>query len=201
MEIQKNSRQIPNIKQICADKKYNDILYAYLQCISQREVEKAERFIFKTDINFSKMAKVLNLSRQTISKKFNNLIDLGLIDIKDDYYILKVLPKDYASLIPEKTLNLLTDALSENSISTYVYLFNRYIANNEQPYIFTLEQIKNQIGISNKTRSNDEVINNILFVLKRIGLIEYHLTKTVDESNFANIKTIYQIDWIKNTVC
>ena len=201
MEIQKNSRQIPNIKQICADKKYNDILYAYLQCISQREVEKAERFIFKTDINFSKMAKVLNLSRQTSSIKFNNLIDLGLIDIKDDYYILKVLPKDYASLIPEKTLNLLTDALSENSISTYVYLFNRYIANNEQPYIFTLEQIKNQIGISNKTRSNDEVINNILFVLKRIGLIEYHLTKTVDESNFANIKTIYQIDWIKNTVC
>ena len=201
MEIQKNSRQIPNIKQICADKKYSDILYAYLQCISQREMEKAERFIFKTDINFSKMAKVLNLSRQTISKKFNNLIDLGLIDIQDDYYILKVLPKDYASLIPEKTLNLLTDALSENSISTYVYLFNRYIANNEQPYVFTLEQIKNQIGISNKTRSNDEVVNNILFVLKRIGLIEYHLTQTVDESNFGNIKTIYQIDWVKNTVC
>lgn len=31
MEIKNNSRQIPDNKIICADKKYYDILYGYLQ--------------------------------------------------------------------------------------------------------------------------------------------------------------------------
>jgi len=47
---------------------------------------------------------------------------------------LELLPADVAALIPEKTLNLLVNALNDNSISTYIYLLRRYIANNERPF-------------------------------------------------------------------
>lgn len=202
MQIEKNSRQVPSIKTICSDKKYYDILYAYLQCISKRNEENLSdtRYINKKEVNFSKMGGIFGVSRQTISTKFKGLIDLGLIEQSQDKYIINVLPQDYAYLIPQSTLQLLTDALSENSISAYVYLFNRYLANKEQIYLFTLDQIKTWVGISTKTRSNDTVVTNILLVLKRIGLIDYELTTVVDESNFQNIKTMYQLDWVKNNI-
>ena len=34
LKVQPNSRQMPKAKTICSNKKYYDILYAYLQCIS-----------------------------------------------------------------------------------------------------------------------------------------------------------------------
>ena len=39
LKIMPNSRQIPKTKEICANKKYFDILYAYLQCISEKDEE------------------------------------------------------------------------------------------------------------------------------------------------------------------
>ena len=35
VDIKSNSRQIPKVKEICANKKYFDILYSYLQSISK----------------------------------------------------------------------------------------------------------------------------------------------------------------------
>jgi len=56
---------------------------------------------------------------------------LGLIrELNKDTYEIITLEKDIAALVPYNTLKLLTDTLNENSISTYIYLFNRYYANN-----------------------------------------------------------------------
>ena len=54
LEIQPNSRQIPKSKEICANKKYNDILYAYLQNESVMEKISGKRFFSKKAVNFSK---------------------------------------------------------------------------------------------------------------------------------------------------
>ena len=114
---------------------------------------------------------------------------------------MKELPKDYASLIPYKTLKLITDTLSENSVNTYVYLLNRYYANDCKPFKFTLAQVKSAVGICATTRSNDDIITNILFVLQKIGLIRYSLTGEAQESStFQNVKTMYQIDFLTNTI-
>ena len=51
------------------------------------------------------------------------------------------------------------------------------------PFQFTLEQIKNHIGICSTTRSNDDIITNILFVLNKIGLIKYSLTSVKQEND------------------
>ena len=142
------------------------------------------------------------MSRQTISTKFKNLKELGLIKERDkDSYEIVILDNDLAALIPYDTLKVITDTLNENSISTYVYLLNRYYRNGQKPFQFTLEQIKNQIGICSTTRSNDNIVTNILFVLSRIGLINYSLTSIQQETDsFQNIKTIYQLDWLTNRI-
>ena len=151
--IEQDSRQVPKVNNICANKKYYDILYSYLQCISEPEFEyyydeeegKQKkriklRYFNKRDINFSKLSETFNLSRQTISTKFKNLKELGLIIDRDkDTYELVTLHRDIAFLVPYETLKVLSDALNENSISTYIYLFNEYFRHDEKSYKFTLD--------------------------------------------------------------
>lgn len=195
------SRQVPKIKKIIADKKYHDILYSYLQSQSKWDGEIGHpRYVDKKVINFSKIGKVLGISRQTASKRFQNLVTLGLIseepNDKGDY-ILSLLPADVAALIPEKTLNLLVDTLSENSISTYIYLLRRYIANNERPFQFSVDDIKNFIGISTTTRSNNDVVDNILYVLQKIDLIKYRI---ISVNNDGDIRLIHELEFLTNYI-
>ena len=202
LQIQTNSRQVPKTKTICANKKYYDILYAYLQCVSIRDEYDGKRYFYKKDINFSKLGEIFDLTRQTISTKFKNLTELGLvIKIDENTYQLLELEPDIATLIPYKTLKLLTDALNQNSISTYVYLLNQYYSNGCKPFVFTIEQIKKYIGISTSTRSNDEIVNNILYILQQIGLIRYSVINQKQEADtFQNVKMIHQLDFLTNTI-
>ena len=201
LKIQPNSRQIPKLKTICADKKYYDILYAYLQCISTRDEVNGLRQFSKKEINFSKLGEMFNLTRQTVSTKFKNLQQLGLVIEDKENYKLVELSADIASLIPYNTLKLITDTLSEHAISTYIYLLNCYYANGNRPFQFTLDQVKSYIGVSTSTRSNNDTVTNILYVLEKIGLIKYSLTTSKQEADtFQNIKTIYQLEWLTNTL-
>ena len=160
-----------------------------------------QNYVCKKDINFSKIGEKLGYTRQTIANKFKKLIELNLIQEEEgDYYLLIKLEANLASLVPYSTLKLLVDTLNERSISTYVYLLNLYYANNCKPTKFTYTQIKNFLGISTNTRSNDEIISNILCVLQKIGLIKYSLTAVSQEDKFKNIKTIYQLDFLTNSI-
>lgn len=197
-------RQIPKTKEYCANKDYYDILYGYLQEQSQWEKNQYNnrRYVEKSIINYSQLGKKLGLSRQTVSRKFKKLIELGLVkDEQGDKYYLTPLSSDIASLIPNPTLKLITDTLNEYSISVYVYLLVRYIANGEEYFIFKLSDIKKHIGICATTRSNDDIITNILFVLQKIGLIKYHLT-TLQQDNvdYKDVKTVYQLDFLTNYI-
>lgn len=199
--MQSNSRQIPKKKEICADKQYFDILYGYLQTISYMKNNRC-RYFKKKDVNFTKLGQKFNLTRQTISTRFKHLIDIGLVqEFSADEYELIVLDRDYASLIPFNTVEVLVNSLSENCINTYIYLFNRYYANGLSEFEFTIGQIKTFIGISNKTRSNDKTITDILMVLQKLGLIEYELkTKVNEEDSFNNVKTVYKLIKLENTI-
>lgn len=127
---------------------------------------------------------------------------MGLVEeLTPDIYKIIILEKNAASLIPYETLKLLVDALSENAISVYIYMLNRYIANGEKSFQFTLDQVKKYIGISTATRSNNDTITNILCVLQKIGLIEYNMSTLQQEhDSFQNIKTIYELKTITNQI-
>jgi hypothetical protein len=127
---------------------------------------------------------------------------MGLIKEREDKnFEIIVLENDYATLVPYETVELMVNSLSEHAISTYVYLFNKYWSKEQQPFQITLEEVKKHIGICATTRSNNNIITDILFVLQKLGLIEYHLTAMKQEgTTFENIKTIYEIDWVANKV-
>lgn len=186
MEIQSNSRQVPKIKEIVAEKYYSDILYSHLQVISSRN-EEGERFFPKSVANFSNLGDTLNLTRQTISKRFKKLEELGLITFDEEkkiYILTRLTPKE-AFLVPHETLRKLVNGLSENSITIYVYLINRYIANNESRYQFSLTGLKDLCGLGTKTANNNYIITDILDILARLGLIEYEVITEREEGQFT----------------
>lgn len=196
MEIQKNSRQMPKTEKICSDKKYSDVVYGWFQDVSLRDKDNT-RFVDMKDVNFSTIADRVKLTRQTVSRRVKNLEDIGLIqknEMKKRYEIPTLLNID-ASLIPQHTLKFLVDSQSENTISIYVYLLNRYWANNEQPFSFTLSQVKQFLGISSRTTSNNHCITNPLISLKNNGLLNYEL-----KEEGGGIKTVYYINWMSFSV-
>ena len=205
MEIKKNSRQMPSASMIVREKDYCDLLYAWLQCNSEREnVMSTRRRIEKNKIKWTAIERDFTrtltdgsvekvMSRKTIAKYFNHLMNQGLIsEGEDDYYYLTVLDASEANLIECITLSKLMNVLQKNSISIYIYLFNRYCANGYQPFIATIKQIKDFIGIATSTTSNNIVIDDTIDILKRLGLLEVKLITGEDN------KTYLEFQWVKN---
>lgn len=197
MTIQKNSRQVPKVAEITSQKNYSDVLYGFLQTNSIRDENSGKRYVPKNLAKKVALAEALGISRQTVTTRYNKLIALGLIQDTAQGPVLIDIPANQAFLIPQETLRKLVNALNENSITTYVYLFNRYIANAEQPYEFTLTQLKSQCGLGIASSSNNYIINDILEVLKALGLIEYHY-ETKRHGDVT--KTLYILDSIRYTI-
>ena len=205
MDIKKNSRQMPSTTSIVREKDYCDLLYAWLQCNSEREnINTSRRRIEKKKVKWASIERDFTrqlsdgsiekaMSRKTIAKYFSYLIDEKLvIDVNDDYYYLAVLDPQDGNLIEYITLLKMMNVLQKNSINIYIYLFNRYYANNFQPFIATFRQIKDYIGIATTTTSNNAVIDDTIDILKRIGLLDYRL-KVLEDN-----KTCLEFLWVKN---
>lgn len=206
MEIKKNSRQIPSVPTITREKDYCDLLYAWLQCHSERITMDSEgRRINKSLVKWTAIEKdfvrTLSdgttekvMSRKTIAKYFKYLEDKGLIQLQDDgYYYLTILDATEANLIEYNTLSKLINVLQKNSLSIYVYLFNRYYANGFQPFIATIKQIKEFIGIATTTTSNNIIVDDTIDILKRLGLLDYRI-KTEDNKSYL------EFQWVKNVL-
>ena len=206
MEIKKNSRQIPSVPTITREKDYCDLLYAWLQCHSERITMDSEgRRINKSLVKWTAIEKdfvrTLSdgttekvMSRKTIAKYFKYLEDKGLIQLQDDgYYYLTILDATEANLIEYNTLSKLINVLQKNSLSIYVYLFNRYYANGFQPFIATIKQIKEFIGIAITTTSNNIIVDDTIDILKRLGLLDYRI-------KIEDNKSYLEFQWVKNAL-
>lgn len=210
MIIQKDSRQIPKAKKYTAAEEYFDLLYAHLQIISEEDKKNNFRYIPYKSVNYTQWGQVFVLrkspksdekkpmSRQTVAKKFKNLISLGLIqdDADNKRYILAPLDNSLAFLVSKPVLQRLVSVCNENTISIFIYLINRFIANKNQPFEVPFITLKDYCGLSTNTRSNDYIINNILEALKDFGLVEYTLTKQETDT----YKTTYTIQKVYNTL-
>ena len=195
-EDEKNRRQVPKIKEYLSLKKYCDILYCYLQVISNYDDETKERYVLKKSINFTKIAGDLGISRQTASTKFKNLKDMGLIVEDSIRFILVNLDKEIAELVPFSTLRILTNTVKDNVISVYIYLLVRYRAEKQQPFIFTFEQIKKYVGIG-ESRGTDYIVSDILTLLSKLELVT--CSQSTEVVN-GGIRTIYRVESMKNKI-
>ena len=206
MEIKKNSRQIPSTSAIIREKDYCDLLYAWLQCNSERiNATSTGRRINKSLVKWVAIEKdftrILSdgttekvMSRKTIAKYFKHLEEKRLIQLQSDgYYYLTVLDDDEANLIEYNTLSKLINVFQKNSLSIYIYLFNRYYASGFQPFIATIKQIKDFIGIATTTTSNNIIVDDTIDILKRLGLLDYKI-------KFEENKSYLEFQWVKNSL-
>lgn len=205
MEIQKNSRQMPSSSSIVREKDYCDLLYAWLQCNSEREsINSQLRRIDKSKVKWTSIERDFTrtdsegkeervMGRKTIAKYFAHLVSQGLIYEQDSYFYLTLLDNGSANLIEYTTLTKLMNVLQKNSISIYIYLFNRYYANGCSPFIATLKQIKDFIGIASTTTSNNIIVDDTLDILKRLGLLDYHLVRKDDKTYLEFLKVRNQL--------
>ncbi len=200
MKILENSRQIPKDSQVyLSNLSYCDYLYSYLQNISYWSGKKDQpRYVLKKDCSFVAMAEALGVHRQTISKKFKSMLEgqpnsVALIRKQKDRYILLPIQKNLAMLVPHGTLQVLVSTVTENVISIYVYLLNKYFRSYEQPFRYTIDQLKKAIGISVKTRSNNYIITSILWLLQKLGLLKKQ-KRIVDDQTFS------YITWMTNEI-
>ena len=196
MKIEKNSRQMPSDKHYLASKTYSDRMYGYLQSISVTFSDMEARFVKKEDCKFVNLAEELGITRQTASKNFHNLLDSGLIIYNEEVkmYELVVLDSNIATLLPINTVRVLVNTLKKRSLSVLAILIKIWYKNEERPGPFSLSYIKAILGLSAKDKgASNQTILDILFVLNKLDLIEYH---TKMEGN----KTKYYLDSVNNTL-
>lgn len=188
-------RQIPKDIQTTSDKRYNDILYGYLQSISQWDRPINIRYIPKGDINFIALAQELQVSRQTISKWFEGLKDVGLVKYNEDLrrYELALLKNDEGELIPQKTLHRVVNILSHNTVNTYIYLIKEFKRHEGQGFSFTVDELKEFCGMSRATRSNNWKITDILWTLELLDLIKYEVQTS--KGTDGKIKSHYYLTY------
>lgn len=204
LTLKPNSRQIPSSKQYLSNAKYCDLLYGYLQSISKRDSEKNNcRYIQKQQVNFSSIASILNMSRQTVSKKFKAMLEgekdsLPLIKYSQEekkYYLID-LQASIATLVQHNTLQIMIASLQQRVLSIYVYLLNRYIASGCNQFQYTLEQLKKVVGIGSKSTGNNYIINSALIILKKLGLLQYRYQTKKEDGKHE--KTNCYISWMTN---
>ncbi len=202
MQIQKNSRQIPSNEKITSNKNYSDILYGYLQHLSLLDEEVGIRYIPKNMVKYTAIAEELGVARQTVSKKFNNLIDQGLVvlDAANKRYILSTLEAELATLLPDDTIRVLCNTLQERCLSVLSYLLKTFAQHGQNPCEVNMDIIKAHVGLSKTNRgSNNEVIKDIFIILKQLGLIEYHVYKEMDQTT-GGYRSRYILDRVDNRV-
>ena len=204
MQVFYDSRQIPSDKSLTGNKKYSDLLYGYLQVVSEREEGTNIRYIEKKNLKFTKIAADLQISRQTVASRLNNLIDMGLLkydEVKKRYEFITI-QKDLAALLPKPTVRILCNTLRERSLSILTYLLKSYFQHGQKPFNINIDILKAQVGLSSANRgTNNEVITDTLILLKKLGFIDYKVVKEMDKIS-GGFKTVYillsvdnYIDW------
>lgn len=190
-----DKRQVPKDKQYIANNKYKDIVYAYLQVISDWDgVKGHSRTIPKKRIKWSRLETEIGITRQTVKKYFEQLKELGLILERGEFYELVILPQNLAMLIPYKTLRIMVNGLSDRAISAYTYLYSRYYANGEKEFEFSYLQMKSALGVSVTSKGNNYIVQDVLFLLEKLGLIEYRQELKKEGTEFKTIWILQRVN-------
>ena len=174
-----NLRKMPSIKKYTADETYHDIIYGYLQTSSIWDMHTNRRYVDKKSATNEILGEIAHISRQTAAKKMKGLIQSGLVEYDGEarrYYLPEV-GEFEGTLVPYDTLSYLVAACSQDAISIYVYLLRLAIKNKKQGFSVYYSDLKDFVGLSNSTRSNNKIIWSIMHMLGCIGLVHFKLVQ------------------------
>lgn len=161
---------------------YSDNVYAWLLLHSYYNKQEKYNYIYKESINFTKMQIQIHRSRQTISKRFNALIDKGIIRefkyngkkcYKIPYY------REFEELDGETVFQLLCLPFKEQKeelIKVYAYLLKKKRIMEQEEKTSFLCSGTELIQAGGKGANHDaafERMRGVLTILQGAGIIKF----------------------------
>ena len=145
----KDYRQVVSDMSITSSKSFNDFVYGWLVLHSICEDE--ERFVWKRSFVFSKMEQEFQMTRKTLAKYFDYLLEDGLVADDRDKWVITDLGAE-GFWLETSILQKLVELKQRYAITIYVYLVKGYWMvgkHNKKNLPIILDNLKDQIGISN----------------------------------------------------
>lgn len=177
MNETKNRRIIPTSNEIMKNKKFSYEVYLKFQIESNRSSTDTHRYIMKCSINYTKWAKELNLSINTLKKYINNLIDLGILksykgDEDIEYYKICEMYENGYLLFNEKFVKLLLHKSKECKYLIKTYLVYYKYSKCYGKCQIEQSRILSHIGLSSNGNNRMMLtkINSILIESKLISI-------------------------------
>lgn len=170
---------------ILKDLVYNDCVYAWLLLHSYYNSEEKYNYIYKEDVNYSKIALQIHRSRQTVSKRFNALLDdeiirrckyNGKVCYKIPYY------DKFEEMDGETVFQLIClgeKDQKEELVKTYAYLLDKKrtaIRENKKYFHCSSKEILQVFGHSASHERDYTRIRRIFTLLQGAGIIKFRTT-------------------------
>lgn len=191
--------------------KTDDLLYAFMRCLSTARPEVEEGKIVKTANNKVKyreylpikhfkqnkkvIAAICGCSTRTIDRHIEKLFEAGLLDEgievveingKEYDYECFWFPYDYDAtykIVDKSLVEYLVHTRNAQGIRIYLYLLNKYQW--KKDYLFTIKELKEALGYAESTKSVDSLIKNVLASFKAEGIIKYE--KHIEECDIGGL--------------
>ena len=165
----KEYKQVICDEKITSSKSFNDYLYGWL-------VLKAngDRKIEKKSFVYSQVEGELGMTRKTIAKYFEWLLEEGLVEDGGDWWILKDLG-DKGFWIEIEVLKRLIGLRQRYAVSAYVYLVSGNWIAGQKELVVLMENIKRFLGISVNVRSNNYIVTDMFEIFREMGLLNCQL--------------------------
>lgn len=198
-------RQFPTYDKFLADKKLNDIIYAFFQTHSYLTSDK-QRYCLKSETNATKVVEYFSnpvtgkcdcpVSDRTIRSMIKRFIEGGILQEgtidKKKVYILPEIAAGQFEYIKTDTLRFLVNTATSHVIKTYAFLMKKqkqHINGKfKEPYKFSKTKILEIIGYTGSNSSSFEMVDDILDCLINNQLIAVHKEITITRNN---IRTEY----------
>ena len=191
------TRRIPTGEGIMDDKKFNDLIYSYLQSVSNRVPAKEDRYVWKANFIKKDVAKLLKINFRTFQRKFDYLVDNGYVIETDRTYELPKI-STWNFYIPIETLKYLVHTVNEDVIMVYSYLGqlknsidnkNKKFNLNKKAY-FTKSDLLIRLGYKTKAKVKGQVIERASTHQKDWEKINYILDMLDDKLNLIKCNVV-----------
>lgn len=164
---------------------YSDSIYAWLLLHSHYNKDEKYNYIYKDEINYTKIGLMIHKSRQTVSKHFNKLLDEGIIrESKGSKKYYKIpYYNEFEEMDGETVFQLLCLPLKEQReemIKVYAFLLKQKresIKKGNKNFLCSHKQIIEGCGGTASHQSTYERMRCILTLLKGADIIKF---RTID---------------------
>lgn len=180
---------------------YNDNVYAWLLLHSYNNKSENHNYIYRNSFTFKQIAKDIHKNEHTVAKRFNQLVNEGIILEKNYYgnttYIMyPFVPYQYLhSETVLQLLNLPVKDYKEELIKTLAFLLKKRqenkVQNGKINFRITKKEIIETFGHNVNCEKNYLRIKAILTILQGAGIIKFKIIRSQYDEKLSEIYVYY----------